>query len=161
PDSSPVKEDLKPLGVVLSRLHASSGFPTLSTTISDVNRVVVSDSHSAQQITPVILRDVSLTTRLLQPVKSPVYCQFRSGIRTVSRAVLILGCEAIRNAAMALMMLEFSKGRPQEKSLQDDLVGAFFAGMLSKALCRQLGLPNAEEAVICTMCQNLGKLAVT
>lgn len=161
PAPSTVKEDLQPLDVVLRRLHASSGFPTLSTTISDVNRVVVSDSHSAQQITQVILRDVSLTTRLLQLVNSPVYCQFRSGIRTVSRAVLILGCEAIRSAAMALMMLEFSKGRPQEKSLQDELVGAFFAGMLSKALCRQLGLPNAEEAVICTMCQNLGKMAVT
>ncbi|RUL75214.1 HDOD domain-containing protein [Dyella choica] len=154
------RETLKPLEAVLRRLSDSSGFPTLSTTISDVNRVVSSDS-SAQQITQVILRDVSLTTKLLQLVNSAVYGQFHGRIRTISRAVLILGCEAVRNATMTLMMLEFSKGRPQERSVQDELVGAFFAGVLSKALCAQLGMPNAEEAVICTMCQNLGKLLVT
>ncbi|HEY6922722.1 MAG TPA: HDOD domain-containing protein [Steroidobacteraceae bacterium] len=146
---------------MLQRLSGSTGFPTLSTTISDVNRVVASDSHSAQQITQVILRDVSLTTKLLQLVNSAVHSQFGGRVRTVSRAVLILGCEAVRNAAMTLMMLEFSKGRPQERSLQDDLIGAFFAGVLSKVLCGRLGMPNAEEAVICTMCQNLGKLLVT
>jgi HD-like signal output (HDOD) protein len=159
--SSSDKEGRKALEAVLRRLGDSSGFPTLSTTISDVNRVVSSDSHSAQQITQVILRDVSLTTKLLQLVNSAVYGQYRGRIRTVSRAVLILGCEAVRNAAMTLMMLEFSKGRPQERSLQDELIGAFFAGVLSKALCERLGMPNAEEAVICTMCQNLGKLLVT
>jgi len=155
------RESLKPLEAVLRRLSEASGFPTLSTTISDVNRVVSSDSHSAQQITQVILRDVSLTTKLLQLVNSAVYGQFHGRIRTISRAVLILGCEAVRTAAMTLMMLEFSKGRPQERSVQDELVGAFFAGVLSKALCARLGMPNAEEAVICTMCQNLGKLLVT
>jgi eukaryotic-like serine/threonine-protein kinase len=82
------------LEAVLRRLSGAAGFPTLSTTISDVNRVVTSDSHSAQQITQVILRDVSLTTKLLQLVNSAVYGQFRGRIRTVSRAVLILGCEA-------------------------------------------------------------------
>jgi HD-like signal output (HDOD) protein len=157
----PSSEKQDPLQAVLQRLSGSSGFPTLSTTITDVNRVVASDSHSAQQVTQVILRDVSLTTKLLQLVNSAVYGQFGGRIRTVSRAVLILGCEAIRSAAMTLMMLEFSKGRPQERSLQDELIGAFFAGVLSKVLCGRLGLPNAEEAVICTMCQNLGKLLVT
>jgi HD-like signal output (HDOD) protein len=155
------REGLKPLEAILRRLSDCSGFPTLSTTISDVNRVVSSDSHSAQQITQVILRDVSLTTKLLQLVNSANYGHYRGRIRTVSKAVLILGCEAVRNAAMTLMMLEFSKGRSQERSLQDELIGAFFAGVLSKVLCQQLGWPNPEEAVICTMCQNLGKLLAT
>jgi len=153
-------ERATPLQVVLRRLHDSSGFPTLSTTISDINRVVASDSHSAQQLTQVILRDVSLTTKLLQVVNSAIYGQYRGRIRTVSKAVLILGGEAVRSIAMTLMMLEFSKGRPQEKSLQDDLIGAFFAGIVSKALCRRLGMPNSEEAVICSMFQSLGRLLV-
>jgi HD-like signal output (HDOD) protein len=153
-------ERLTPLAVVLRRLHDCSGFPTLSTTITDINRVVASDSYGAQQLTQVILRDVSLTTKLLQVVNSAIYGQYRGGIRTVSKAVLILGGEAVRNAAMTLMMLEFSRGRPQEKSLQDDLIGALFAGIVSKALCRRLGMPNNEEAVICSMFQSLGRLLV-
>jgi HD-like signal output (HDOD) protein len=157
--SLPADNDrLTPLETVLRRLSGCSGFPTLSTTISDINRVVASDSHSAQQLTQVILRDVSLTSLLLQVVNAATYGQFGGSIRTVSKAVLILGTEAVRNAAMTLMMLAFSRGRPQEKSLQDELIGAFFAGVVAKALCRRLGMPNSEEAVICAMCQSLGRL---
>ena len=145
---------------VLRRLANASGFPTLSTTISDINRVVDAESHSAQQLTQIILRDVSLTTTLLQVVNSATYGQYRGSIRTISKAVLILGTEAVRNAAMTLMVLAFSKGRTQEKSLQDELVGAFFAGVVSKTLCRKLGMPQNEEAVICTMCHSLGRLLV-
>lgn len=151
-------DDMTALEAVLSRLRGSSGFPTLSNTISDINRIVAADSHSTRQLTQAILRDVSLTTKLLQVVNSAVYGQYRGRIRTVSKAVLILGFEAVRNAAMSLMMLEFSKGRSQEKSLQDELVGAFFAGVVSRPLSQRLGLLQSEEAVICTMFQSLGRL---
>ena len=149
-----------PLEAVLNRLHGSSGFPTLSTTIVDLNRVVASETYSAQQITQVILRDVSLTTKLLQVVNSASYGQFGGRIRTVSKAVLILGGDLVRNIAMTLMMLKFSGGQPQERSLQDELIGAFFAGVVAAALCRRLDIAKSEEAVICTMCQSLGRLAV-
>jgi HD-like signal output (HDOD) protein len=149
------------LKAVLRRLGNASGFPTLSTTISDINRVVESDMHSAQQLTQVILRDVSLTTTLLQVVNSATYGQYRGSIRTISKAVLILGTEAVRNAAMTLVVLAFSRGQSQEKSLQDELIGAFFAGVVSKALCQRLGMPSNEEAVICSMCHSLGRLLVT
>jgi HD-like signal output (HDOD) protein len=148
------------LQVVLRRLGNCAGFPTLSTTISDINRVVEKESHSAQQLTQVILRDVSLTTTLLQVVNSATYGQYRGSIRTISKAVLILGTEAVRNAAMTLMMLAFSKGRSQEKSLQDELIGAFFSGVVSKALCQRIGMPRSEEAVISAMCHSLGRLLV-
>jgi HD-like signal output (HDOD) protein len=158
--SSAIQPTETSLQIVLRRLGNCSGFPTLSTTISDINRVVETDSHSAQQLTHVILRDVSLTTTLLQVVNSATYGQYRGSIRTISKAVLILGTEAVRNAAMTLMMLAFSKGRSQEKSLQDELIGAFFAGVVAKNLCRRLGMPRSEEAVICTMCHSLGRLLV-
>jgi HD-like signal output (HDOD) protein len=149
-----------PLDAVLARLRECSGFPTLSTTISDINRSVASDSHSTRQLTQVILRDVALTTKLLQVVNSAIFGQYHGRIRTVSKAVLILGFEAVRNAAMSLMMLEFSRGRSQERVLQDELIGAFFAGVVSKPLCQRLGIVDSEEAVICTMFQSLGRLLV-
>ncbi|MFC4309237.1 HDOD domain-containing protein [Steroidobacter flavus] len=156
-------EDHRPPGLdaILRRLRSCSGFPTLSTTIVDINSVVANELHSARQLTQVILRDASLTTKLLQVVNSALYGQYHGRIRTVSKAVMILGCDEVRNTAMALTMLEFSKGRPQEKSLQNELVGAFFAGVVSKQLGQRLGIPNSEEAVICAMFQSLGRLLVT
>src|SRR5262249_26179205 len=103
--TQPAETDLTPLEAVLRRLGGSTAFPTLSTTISDINRVSETEWHSAQQLTQVILRDASLTSTLLQAVNSATYSQYSGGIRTISKAVLILGTEAIRNAAMTLMML--------------------------------------------------------
>jgi len=47
-----------PLEAVLRRLRGSSGFPTLSTTISEINRVVSLESHSAQQLAQLLTRRV-------------------------------------------------------------------------------------------------------
>jgi len=160
PSPRPESERTSPLEVMLRRLSNCSGFPTLSTTISDINRVVASDSHSTRQLTQVILRDASLTTKLLQVVNSAIYGQYHGRIRTVSKAAMILGCDEVRNTATALMMLEFSRGQPQAKSLQDELVGAFFAGVIAKELCQRLGVNNCEEAVMCTLFQSLGRLLV-
>jgi HD-like signal output (HDOD) protein len=156
-----IEETITPLEAVMRRLGASSGFPALSTTITDINRIVASDSESVSKLTRTILRDVSITKKLLHVVNSATYGQFRGRIHTVSKAVLILGFEAIRNAAMSLVLLEFSKGSAQAKTMQDELVGAYFAGVVSKSLSERLGLRNCEEAVICTMFQNLGRLLAT
>ena len=159
--SSDNRQPTTPLDAILRRLRSCSGFPTLSTTIADINRVVGSDSHSNRQLTQVILNDASLTTKLLQVVNSAIYSQYHGRIRTISKAVMILGCDEVSNIATALAMLEFSRGRPQEKSLQDELIGAFFAGVVSKKLGQRLGIANSEEAVMCAMFQSLGRLLVT
>lgn len=162
--STPTRTDeQRPAGLdaILRRLRSASGFPTLSTTIADIHRVVGSDLHNNRQLTQVILSDASLTTKLLQVVNSAIYGQYHGRIRTVSKAVMILGCDEVSNTATALAMLQFTRGQPQEKSLQDELIGAFFAGVVSKKLGQRLGIPNSEEAVMCAMFQSLGRLLVT
>jgi HD-like signal output (HDOD) protein len=147
-----------PLELVLRRLGGRSGFPALSTTISDINKIVASDSDSVRKLTQTILRDVSLTNKMLQVVNSASYGQFRGRIHTISKAVLILGFEAVRDVAMSLVLLEFTKGRSQAKTLQDEIISAFFAGVVGKSLTDGLGIRNGEEVVICTMFQSLGRL---
>lgn len=152
---------LTPFQVVMQRLSDSTGFPALSSTIHEINRIVASDSEGARQLTQAILRDASLTAKLLQVVNSALYGQYLGRIRTVSKAVLLLGFEEVRSIAMGLMILEFSRGSPQQKALQDELVGAFMIGVMTRPLCERIGVPNQEEAVICAMFQSLGRLLVT
>lgn len=142
----------------MRRMGGSSGFPALASTITDINCIVSSELDSVSKLSRAILRDVSLTNKLLQVVNSSVYGQFKGHIHTISKAVLILGFEAVRNAAMSLIMLKFSQGKSQAQRMQDEIVGAFFAGVVSKSICAKLGPHNGEEAVICTMFQNLGRM---
>jgi len=57
-----------PLDALRARMAEGGDFPGLSRTIAETNRTVVAENSRADRITEVILRDVSLTKKLLRRV---------------------------------------------------------------------------------------------
>lgn len=137
-----------------------SDFPALSGTISEINRVVASDSSSSARLTKAILQDISLTNKLLKLVNTASYGQFGGKINTISKAVVILGFDTVRNVAMALILLEFMHNKSQAVQLKDDVVASFFSGVLAFKLCGR-NVRDAEEAMICAMLHALGRMLAT
>lgn len=137
---------------------SDSDFPALSSTISEINKIVASESESTSRLTKTILQDVALTNRLLTLVNTVSYGQFGGKINTISKAVVILGFETVRNVAMTLILLEFLQNKSQAAALKDEVVGSFFAGLVATKLSVGRNVRDAEEAMICAMFQNLGKL---
>jgi HD-like signal output (HDOD) protein len=135
-----------------------SEFPALSNTISEINKIVASQSESTSKLTKTILQDVALTNRLLKLVNTVSYGQFGGKINTISKAVVILGFETVRNVAMTLILLEFLQNKSQAVSLRDEVIGSFFAGLVASRLSSGRNVRDAEEAMICAIFQNLGKL---
>lgn len=135
-----------------------SEFPALSNTISEINKIVASQSESTSKLTKTILQDVALTNRLLKLVNTVSYGQFGGKINTISKAVVILGFETVRNVAMTLILLEFLQNKSQAASLRDEVIGSFFAGLVASRLSSGRNVRDTEEAMICAIFQNLGKL---
>ena len=133
-------------------------FPALSNTISEINKIVASQSESTSKLTKTILQDVALTNRLLKLVNTVSYGQFGGKINTISKAVVILGFETVRNVAMTLILLEFLQNKSQATSLRDEVIGSFFAGVVASRLSFGRNVRDAEEAMICAIFQNLGRL---
>jgi len=144
-------------------LHGGSDseFPALSSTISEINKIVASESESAGKLTKTILQDVALTNRLLKLVNTVSYGQFGGKINTISKAVVILGFETVRNVAMTLILLEFLQNKSQAATLKDEVIASFFAGLVASKLSVGRNVRDSEEAMICAMFQNLGKLLAT
>lgn len=144
-------------------LHGGSDneFPALSSTISEINKIVASESESTSRLTKTILQDVALTNRLLKLVNTVSYGQFGGKINTISKAVVILGFETVRNVAMTLILLEFLQNKSQAASLKDEVIASFFAGLVASRLAAGRNVRDSEEAMICAMFLNLGKLLAT
>lgn len=136
-------------------------FPALSSTISEINKIVASESESAGKLTKAILQDLALTNKLLKLVNTVSYGQFGGKINTISKAVVILGFETVRNVAMTLILLEFLQNKPQAAQLKDEVIASFFAGLVASKLSQGRNVRDSEEAMICAMFQNLGKLLAT
>ena len=146
---------------LLRRMRHKSDFPALSQAISAINKISADENESVAALSNVILKDFSLTNKLLKLVNAAYYGQFGGSISTVSRAVVILGFDAVRNVAITLILLENLQNKPQAAKLKDEIIATFFSGVIAKGIAAQGHVRDVEEAFVCAMFHNLGKLLAT
>ncbi len=148
------------LEFLLRRMRYKSDFPALSSTISAVNRTASSETERLAQLSSCILKDFALTNKLLKQVNSAHYQQF-GNISTVSRAVVIMGFDNVRNVAITLMLFEHLQNKAQAAQLKDEILATYFSGLVARELTAKAGIKDAEEAFICAMFHKLGRLLTT
>ena len=142
---------------LLRRMQRIGDFPTISRTLSDINRLAGHDDRAvnAEKLANVILRDFALTGKLLKLVNSAFYGKRVTEITSVSQAVVFLGVETVRVTANSLALFGHMKG--DSVALKDSMTKSFLSGLIARHLAQLSKLPAAEEAFICGMCQNLGE----
>ncbi|MDP2829068.1 MAG: HDOD domain-containing protein [Sulfuricellaceae bacterium] len=147
------------LDFLLRRMRHKSDFPALSESVSAINRITSSDSESVTHLSNAILKDVALTGKLLKVVNAAHYSQFGSGsISTVSRAVVILGFESVRNLALTIMLFDHLQDKDNAAQLKDEFVRSLYSAIIAKSMAAKMGMRNGEEGFICALFHNLGKM---
>ena len=146
------------LGFLLRRMRRDDAFPALAQHVTEVNRHLARpEKTSASELANTILKDYALTTKLLRLVNSSFYGSCGGRISTVSRAVVVLGFNQVRLAALSLLLLEHIEDRGRAAGLQDTAGRAFFAGALGRRLADALGMPEPEQVFVCAMFRTLGR----
>ncbi len=145
---------------LLRRIRHKKDFPAFSHTISVLNQASASDTESLTTVSNTILKDYSLTNKVLRLVNSAYYNRGGGKISTISRAVVMLGINPVRSIATGLMLFEHMQNKLQASQLKENAVQALFSGLLANSLARTLNLPNHEEAFLCALLQQLGKMLV-
>ena len=147
------------LEFLLRRMRHKSDFPALSESVSSINKIVASESESVTTLSNAVLRDFGLTNKVLKLVNSVSYYEYGGGtISTISRAVAIIGFDAVRNIAVTLVLFEHLQNKPQAAHLMDNFIRTLFSGVLAKVITARNDNRDAEEAFICAMFHNLGRL---
>lgn len=143
---------------LLNRMRHKSSFPALSGTISAINRVTSGHEQNVQALSDVLLKDFALTNKLLRMVNSTGYGQFGGNISTISRAVLIMGFDAVRDLAITLVLFEHLQNKGQASKLRDDVIQSLFNGIVTRRIAKGIGVRDAEEGFICGVFRPLGRL---
>ena len=108
----------------------------------DILRQLHRDPLDLKKISPLVLRDASLTYRLLRLVNSPIYA-LRQKVSSIAGAILVVGETAFRRIATLAILSEFNAEQPPE-ILHMALVRARFCE-LAAALC---GLDPDEQYLL-------------
>jgi serine/threonine protein kinase len=147
------------LDFLLRRMRHKSDFPALSDSVSAINKLTVSERESINKLSNTILRDYALTNKILRLVNSAFYRQVGGGnISTVSRAVVVLGFDAVRNIAITVLLFEHLQNKTNARELKEGFLRSNLAGLLGRDASKNILAREGEEAFICSMFHNLGQL---
>ena len=170
PDAASMKQDLQgylnetrdaTTEFLLQRMRTKRDFPAISGVISEINQIVSSESRSTSQLTSAILKDLALTNKILRVVNTAAFGQYGGAINTISKAVVILGFEIVRNIATSLIMIELLQNQPQAEQMKEEIIKGLLAGVVAAQLSTDHDVRNTEEVLVCSMFHSLGKMLST
>ena len=145
-------------------IHGKGELPAFSSHIVEINTKLSSltsvNFSSAGDLAKIILKDFSLTNRLLKIVNSALYAGQSGKVTTISKAMFLLGIEKIRIMAATLMIFDHLENNSQVKELQEIASTSLMSGLVAASVAEKMKMADKEEVFICSMLFNLGKMLV-
>lgn len=142
----------------LERLNRAE-LPAMAVVVHDLLRLSQSETASVAQLTEVLMRDAALASKVLR-VSNSVYCNpGREVIKTLSRAVVVVGFDQVRMIGLSVSLLDgLLKNSPREQ-LQALLARAFHGAVQARNMAQYLDQRQQEEVFIATLLSHIGELA--
>ena len=146
------------LDSMITRL-SKEGMPVFAGTSRLIQSLSSDDKTSMNELTWAILKDSSMTSRLLRLANSQFFNRDHRRVSTVSRAVLQLGFNTVKSVCIFSMIVEdMLKGVRQDR-VSREMVRSFHAAVQARNLMAAKGDANPEEVFIAALLHRIGHIA--
>ena len=150
------------LALLWERIRRQGDMPGFTRAINAILASMRGEEEREFSMTQTVLSDPVLTQKVLRLANSGMYSAFGQRINTVSKAVLVLGTEAIGHLALGLKLIEeLSKSTPDSALAHVEMEKAVLAGMVAQQVAARAATRDPEEAVVCSILHSLGRMMVT
>jgi HD-like signal output (HDOD) protein len=140
----------------LQEIARQPDFPAFANHIQEVMQALEDEDASLRHLTALVLRDFSLTLKVLRTVNSAHYNRSGRPILSVTHAVALLGVDAIRYLAGSLALFEHF--RKQSPGLKELMLLSLLTANQARSVAALIHYPRREEAYLCGMFRNLGEI---
>lgn len=151
------------LAQLWERVRRRGDMPGFAKAISAILGAMRGEDEHQFSMTQTVLSDPVLTQKVLRLANSGMYSAFGQRINTVTKAVLVLGTEAIGHLALGLKLIEeLTRASPDSASAHMEMEKAVLAGMVAQQVTASASATprDAEEAVVCSMLHTLGRMMI-
>jgi hypothetical protein len=142
----------------LDRLSKAE-LPALSAVVQDLHRLSQTEKTSVQQLADVLLRDATLTSKVLRIGNSVYYNPSQEPIRTISRAIMLIGFDNVRLIGMSVCVIDSLLTRAPREQLHMLLARSFHAAVQARNLAGYVLKRDQEEVFIAALLHHLGEMA--
>jgi HD-like signal output (HDOD) protein len=151
----------KTLSLLWDRTRMQGDMPGFAKAITAILGAMRGEDEREFNMTQTVLSDPVLTQKVLRLANSGMYSAFGQHVNTVSKAVLVLGTEAIGHLALGLKLIEeLSVATPNSSIAHVEMEKAVLAGMVAQQVAGVANSRHGEEAVVCSLLHTLGRMMV-
>ena len=146
---------------IWERMSERGDFPMLSQSLRTTMAAMKNDDLDFTGLVQVVLSDFALTQKVLRLANSAMYMAFGGNITTVTRALMVLGMDAVGHLVVGLKLVDhFQHSAPHRIDAKLELNRTMLSGCVARKLTEHGDLRAGEEAVVCTLMRQIGKLLV-
>jgi HD-like signal output (HDOD) protein len=146
---------------VFAQIETMGELPSLPRTLLYIQNVASDERSSAEDLARVILEDQALTMRVLKVVNSALYQRREAErVRTVHRAVIVMGFETVRKLALGLSVFDMMSKLSRSPLLTDIARHSLLTAGLAQVLAEAAGTVSPEEAFVAGLVHDIGKVVL-
>jgi HD-like signal output (HDOD) protein len=134
--------------------------PIFSATINKIRRLSSDPDSDAMSVAKEVLKDANLSTKLLCLSNSAYYNRGVGKISVISRAVIVLGFDTVKNLSLTLKLIESFQNANPNVGMDKLLVKAYLAAGFVRDIADKCGVKDIEESYVCALLHNLGEITV-
>jgi HD-like signal output (HDOD) protein/signal transduction histidine kinase len=144
---------------IFSRLQCSKNLPSLPQILIKLIEICDKDDVHYSEISQLILKDVSISSRVLCLINSAYY-GVNGTVSNIDQAVMCLGAETIKNIALTASVQQvFTKLKKNRHfSMSQFWLNSFSSAIYAQKIAEQISYANIEEAYLAGLLHDLGEL---
>ena len=146
------------LGAFIHKLNRED-MPLFSQTVKNILDVSNKEDSPLSDLSLVVLKDPSLTAKVLMIANCALYSRDARKTTTISRAVLQLGYKVVRSVCITSLLIEKLATGPRREMVIAEMVKSFHAAIQARSLAISRGDPAGEEIFIATLLYRIGHIA--
>lgn len=148
---------------VMTRLKEEVAKPNKFRSLNQCVEIVKSLSDDSSEvkvndITMAVMKDLALTTRVLQVANTVKYNQSGQRVNSVSEAIMVLGLGPIRSIAFSVLLVETLPSQLQQSTVRDMCLTAAVGGTVTRLLCERAAVAEPELGYLVGSFIHFGKL---
>ncbi|MBN2232053.1 MAG: HDOD domain-containing protein [Deltaproteobacteria bacterium] len=145
------------LAAIRKAVAADRGIPSLPQVLIRVERSLADQRAGGRELGRVILDDPALTAQVLKLANSVYYNPGGRRVNTVSRAIVILGFETIRQVVLGLSVFRMIRNLPRAADYRRLWRHSLAAAIAGREIARRVGVEEVEEAFVGGLLHDIGK----
>ena len=145
----------------LKKLDSIPDIPTLPNIVIEVNKMLQDYDTSIKKLGNIIEKDQAMVTKILRLVNSSFY-GFRSKIKNISHAIIILGFNTIKNAVVSVSIIKTFSGKKTFEGfdITDFWKHSVGVAVTSMYLSEQTKLDSPDDCFVVGLLHDIGKVVL-